>query len=87
MSSKSKRFLELINKFLNGKRKVTLIGEAFFEVTRNPTMPFIVHTDNLKTTVLGTSFNVKTFKDVDTQVMVATNKLALLHLFLIFLKL
>ena len=61
-------------KFTNGKREVTLIGEAFFEVTRNPTMPFIVHTDNLKTTVLGTSFNVKAFKDVDTQVTVATGK-------------
>ena len=61
-------------KFTNGKRVVTLIGEAFFEVARNPTMPFIVHTDNLKTTVLGTSFNVKAFKDVDTQVTVATGK-------------
>lgn len=45
----------------NGKliREVHLEGEAFFDVVRNLEQPFIVHTGKLKTTVLGTSFNVK----------------------------
>lgn len=60
--------------FSDGKREVTLIGEAFFEVTRNPTMPFIIHTGDLETTVLGTSFNVKAFEHEDAQITVATGK-------------
>jgi transmembrane sensor len=44
----------------NGKnREVYLTGEGFFDVKHNPDKPFIVHTGNLKTVVLGTAFNVK----------------------------
>lgn len=39
-------------------RDVTLIGEAFFEVTQNKSIPFRVHTCNTLITVIGTSFNV-----------------------------
>ena len=41
------------------KREVFLYGQAFFEVEQNVSRPFIVHTENLETVVLGTSFNVK----------------------------
>ena len=40
-------------------RSVKLQGEAFFEVFRDTLHPFTVETRDLKTTVLGTSFNIK----------------------------
>ncbi len=43
----------------NGKREVYLIGEAYFDITHDPLHPFIVHTGEIKTTVLGTAFNIK----------------------------
>lgn len=42
-------------------RNVYLKGEAFFKVKRDPNAPFIVHTGDLVTEVLGTSFNVKSY--------------------------
>ncbi|MFP1679862.1 FecR family protein [Alloalcanivorax sp. C16-2] len=45
--------------FDQGRRRVTLLrGEAFFDVTRDPAHPFLVRTDTLDVTVLGTRFNV-----------------------------
>lgn len=49
--------------FPGEKREVTLAGEAFFEVTKDPQRPFIVKTDNLNVKVLGTSFNINTYAD------------------------
>lgn len=43
------------------KREVYLTGEAFFNVTKNPSIPFVVYTKNLVTKVLGTRFNVKAY--------------------------
>ncbi len=46
----------------NGKlREVYLNGEAYFEVTKNPARPFVVHTSGIDIKVLGTEFNVKAF--------------------------
>lgn len=39
-------------------RTVTLVGEAFFEVVKDETKPFIVNLGRTNITVLGTSFNV-----------------------------
>ena len=61
-------------KFRGDRREVTLSGEAFFQVTRNPKRPFIVHTHKITTTVLGTSFNIKAFDHMHTTVTVATGK-------------
>lgn len=41
------------------KREVFLDGEAFFEVHKNPQMPFQVHSHDMVVRVLGTSFTVK----------------------------
>lgn len=38
-------------------REVTLHGEAYFDIHRDP-RPFIVHTGAVRTTVLGTAFNI-----------------------------
>lgn len=45
-------------KFGQGTRDVTLIGEAYFDIAHDPTRPFHVITDKVTTTVLGTAFNV-----------------------------
>ncbi|MCE6988158.1 FecR family protein [Dyadobacter sp. CY323] len=42
-----------------GTRTVYLTGEAFFDIKRNTKMPFLVHTGDLVTEVLGTSFRIK----------------------------
>lgn len=42
-------------------REVQLVGEAFFDVAKNPKKPFVVYTDNLVTKVLGTSFLIRAF--------------------------
>ena len=60
--------------FADGSREVVLTGEAFFEVVRNESKPFIVRSGNLKTTVLGTSFNISAFEDQNINVTVATGK-------------
>jgi len=41
-----------------GIREVELTGEAFFDVQRDESRPFIVKVNNLQVRVLGTSFNV-----------------------------
>jgi len=47
--------------FTNGRREVTLTGEAFFDVKHDPEHPFIIHTGRLDVKVLGTSFNIKAY--------------------------
>ena len=46
-------------------REVSLEGEAFFDIKHISSKPFIVHTGNLETKVLGTAFNIKAFPDED----------------------
>jgi transmembrane sensor len=49
--------------FNENQRDVYLDGEAFFEVSKNTSKPFIVHTSGLNVKVLGTKFNVKAYSD------------------------
>ncbi|WP_080903900.1 FecR family protein [Parabacteroides sp. Marseille-P3160] len=51
--------------FNHRKREVRLEGEAFFDVAKNPDKPFIIYTDKLTTTVKGTSFNIKAYKELE----------------------
>jgi transmembrane sensor len=60
--------------FPSDKREVFLEGEAFFEVTRNENRPFLIHSGNITTKVLGTSFNVNAFDANNISVSVATGK-------------
>lgn len=48
--------------FAAEKRVVELQGEAYFEVSKNPHQPFIVRTATLDVQVLGTHFNVNSYK-------------------------
>lgn len=49
--------------FTGKERKVSITGEAYFEVARNTTMPFIVTTRSETITVLGTHFNIHAYED------------------------
>jgi transmembrane sensor len=62
--------------FTGNLREVVLEdGEAFFNIKRDPEHPFIVHTTPLNVQVLGTSFNVRAYKSLQTiSVSVATGK-------------
>ncbi|MCM4163657.1 anti-sigma factor [Arenibacter sp. A80] len=44
-----------------GPRKVFLSGEAYFDVAKNASNPFIVNVDDLEVRVLGTQFNVSAY--------------------------
>lgn len=45
----------------NTIREVSLSGEAYFDVEKNPEHPFVIHTGSINIKVLGTAFNVKSF--------------------------
>lgn len=49
--------------FNGEKRQVYLNGEAYFEVTKNETKPFVVKLNKQHITVLGTIFNVEAYED------------------------
>ncbi|MES2445648.1 MAG: FecR domain-containing protein [Bacteroidota bacterium] len=52
-------------KFFKGNsREVKLDGEAFFEVAKDKTKPFTVLANGIKTTVLGTKFNVSAYQNL-----------------------
>ncbi len=58
-------------------REVMLEGEAFFEVEENPDKAFIVKSDAVQTTVLGTSFNISAYPEEDNiKVTVATGRVS-----------
>lgn len=68
--------------FTGNKREITLTGESFFEVTKNPSKPFIIYSGNLITKVWGTSFRVRDSKELPyADVTVVTGKVSvkLLH--------
>ena len=58
------------------RREVYLTGEAYFKVTKNPARPFLVYTDKLITTVLGTSFVVKSYAGQPGSVAVCEGRVA-----------
>lgn len=59
--------------FNGSTREVTLTGEAFFDVAHNAAQPFIIHSGNIKTTVLGTAFNIKAWP-AETEVTVTVTR-------------
>ncbi len=49
--------------FVGKERKVDITGEAYFEVAKNKSMPFIVSVNGAEVQVLGTHFNVMAYPD------------------------
>ncbi|WP_258103452.1 FecR family protein [Marinoscillum sp. MHG1-6] len=63
--------------FSGDERRVVLHGEAFFDVKRDESKPFIIETKDVGVRVLGTSFNVRSYaSDESSTVAVATGKVA-----------
>ena len=61
--------------FEDSIREVNLTGEAFFNVVPNPRSPFVIHTGDVTTKVLGTSFNVRAYpENEEVQVAVVEGK-------------
>lgn len=55
-------------------RKVRLEGEAYFEVSPNKQSPFVVESPLIDVKVLGTTFNVRAYKEEATSVTLAQGK-------------
>lgn len=56
-------------------RKVEITGEAFFEVSKDLSRPFVLSLGEIGLTVIGTSFNVKNYEDeVQIDVVLKTGK-------------
>jgi len=47
--------------FPGGERPVGLSGEAFFDVKHADGMPFLIHSGEITTTVLGTAFDIRAY--------------------------
>lgn len=71
--------IKIPSSFKGHIRKVILEeGEAFFKVKRSTAHPFIVYTEKLNVQVLGTSFNIRNYKNLkDINVAVATGKVGI----------
>jgi len=64
--------------FNENERKVFLQGEAYFEVTKNKNVPFIVSTDKINVKVYGTQFNVKDLiNESETEVVLVEGSVGL----------
>lgn len=59
--------------FGQGNREVTVEGEAFFKVAKDPARRFIVHTPQTQVQVYGTSFNVNTYQAQEKTALVEGN--------------
>lgn len=63
--------------FTGQKREVTFTGEGFFSIKRDETAPFLIESGNIRTEVLGTSFNLRVNPDRQTfNIRVATGRVA-----------
>jgi len=62
--------LQYPSQFDDEKREVFLTGEGFFDVIKDSSRAFIIHSQNVQTSVLGTEFNVRAYNN-ENQVKVA----------------
>ncbi|PZX52645.1 FecR family protein [Algoriphagus chordae] len=69
--------LEFPETFDSTVRLVKLKGEGFFEVSENAEQPFIVISDSLITTAVGTSFNINSKNTEEIRVSLVTGKVAI----------
>lgn len=64
-------------RFNGARREVSLEGEAFFDIAKDPEHPFLVYANGLVTKVLGTSFRIKAYGDSrEVTVEVKTGRVA-----------
>ena len=64
--------------FTDGKRNVKLEGEAFFEVTKDKSHPFLVNLGEIGIEVVGTKFNVINYhEEKRTEIVLTSGKIKL----------
>lgn len=63
-------------KFIGTYRQVKMTGEAFFEVTKNHSHPFVIYSGGVITRVWGTSFRIRAYQNIPTEVSVLTGKVS-----------
>jgi len=68
--------LYIDHQFNTDTRKVTLIGEAYFEVVSRPNVPFLVEAGDINIEVLGTTFNVKAYPHENIETTLIQGKVA-----------
>jgi transmembrane sensor len=62
---------------MKGKnRELKLIGEAYFDIKHLADHPFVIYTGKVKTTVLGTAFNIKAYPGQNVVVSVTRGKVS-----------
>lgn len=66
--------------FVDSIRSIEMTGEVYFDVARDPSKPFVVHTSQLSTTALGTSFNIEALSGQNQQVSLVTGKVEVMSL-------
>jgi transmembrane sensor len=68
--------LEYPKKFIGALRQVKMTGEAFFEVSKDHAHPFIIYSGGVITRVWGTSFRIRAYQNIPTEVSVVTGKVS-----------
>ena len=63
--------ISYVKNFKGDARNVELKGEAFFAVKADKKKPFVIHVNDITVTVVGTSFNIKSYAG-ETEVVVET---------------
>lgn len=66
--------LEYDPAFTGTERRVTLTGEAYFDVAQQASRPFIITSGNITTRVLGTAFNIRAYPGQPVSVTVVQGK-------------
>lgn len=54
------------SKFTGAERRVTVTGETYFEVAKDPAHPFIVSVNDIDITAVGTAFNINAYSNENT---------------------
>lgn len=65
--------------FIGGERRVELSGEAYFKVARNARKPFTVTTERMDIKVLGTEFNMRSYKSEAPRVSLVKGSIAIIN--------
>lgn len=52
----------LAYKYTNERRELNLIGEVYFDVAKDPNLPFIINVGSSRVTVVGTAFSVRGYE-------------------------
>lgn len=62
----SESYIEYPVEFIGKTREVLIIGEAYLDVAKDPQKPFIVKTEDFNVRVLGTTFNINSYREMNS---------------------